>query len=260
MKNLIYLSIAFTFLLVLSSFKMTTHSSFSNSEINIENDTSIIQSYIFHVGELVYNDTLDGKFYGFELKNMIETKGYLKPKSGFINHQHNEEEFLVVFFNNNEEEIYSVEIANPLIKHFEVSDEDGTLKRERVEVDEEVIMIRTNKLEDMFYCEVYSLENEKRGKLIGGSITTTIAPCENENIGYIVAINSTKGINAEAMKIYIDGEFIGEIPPGGESAKVMKPAGKVYEVKGVTTSGTVQIKDVDLVKCEEVGVRLLYKE
>ena len=40
----------------------------------------------------------------------------------------------------------------------------------------------------------------------------------------------------------------------------MKLAGEVYEVKGVTTSGAVQIKDVDLGKCEEVGVRLLYKD
>jgi hypothetical protein len=85
-------------------------------------------------------------------------------------------------------------------------------------------------------------------------------PCEEENTGYIVGINSTKGIEAEAMKIYIDGEYIGEVAPGGESARIAKPAGKVYEVKGKTISGATQIKDIELGKCDEVGVRLLYKE
>lgn len=85
-------------------------------------------------------------------------------------------------------------------------------------------------------------------------------PCTDENTGYIVAINSTEGIEAEAMKIYVDGEYIGEVPPGGESARISKPAGKIYEVKGQTTSGARQIKDINLEKCEEVGVRLLYKE
>ena len=62
--------------------------------------------------------------------------------------------FSVLFFNANDEEIYSVKIANPLIKHFEVSEEDGTLERKRVEVDEETITIRTNKLHDYAYHEV----------------------------------------------------------------------------------------------------------
>lgn len=85
-------------------------------------------------------------------------------------------------------------------------------------------------------------------------------PCEEENTGYIVALNSTEGIEGESMKIYVDGEYIGEVPPGGESARIAKPAGKNYEVKGTTPSGATQIKDINLAKCEEVGVRLLYKE
>ena len=272
MKNLIYIPIAFALILALSSFTTNINSSPSNPHMSIEKDTSIIQSYIFHIQKTPFNlpsDILDpqidfikekGYFYSFELKNMIETSGYLKPKSGFANHQHNEEEFFVVFFNSNKEEIYSTTIANPLIKHFEVADEDGSLKRERVEVDEEVIMIRTNKLVDFLYCEVYLVENEKKGQLIGGSTYIEEDPCEEENTAYIVAINSTKGINAETIKCYINGEYIGEIPPGGESPRIMLPAGKVYEVIGKTPSGAVQIKDIDLAKCEEVGVRLLYKE
>lgn len=260
MKNLIYIPIAFLLVSTLSSFIVNTNSVNSNDSTSIENDTSIIQSYIFHVQKFISDGAPDDVFYGFELKNMIETKGYLKPKSGFVNHQHNEEEFLVVFFNSNEEEIFSTTIANPLIKHFEVAEEDGTLERKRVEVDEEVIMIRTNKLEDMTYYKIYLLENEKKGELIGGGTWGGEDPCEEENTGYIVAMNSTEGIDAETMKIYIDREYIGEIPPGGESERVMLPAGKVYEVTGITPSGAVQIKDINLVKCEELGVRLLYKE
>ena len=31
-----------------------------------------------------------------------------------------------------------------------------------------------------------------------------------------------------AVKIYIDGEYIGEVPPGGESTRISKPAGKEF--------------------------------
>lgn len=256
MKNLIYISTAFAFLLVLSSFEMNTTSSAPNTQMNIENDTSIIQSYIFHVQKHVPYGANDETLIDFQLERVIESEGYLKSKSGFNNnHQYHEEEFLIIFFNQNKEEIYSVKVANPLIKHFEVSEEDGTLERKRVEVDEETITIRANKLDDYAYYEVYTLKDDIKEELIGN-----IDLCEALNTGYIVAINSTDGLEAEAMKIYIDGKYIGEIPPGGESVGVMKPAGKVYEVKGITASGARQIKDIDLAKCEEVGVRLLYKE
>ena len=154
MKNLIYTAIAFTFLFVLSSFKMNTNSIVSKAQMSIENDTSIIQSYIFHVQKSISAGAPSEIHYDFELKKVVERKGYLKPRSGFMNHQHHEEEFSVLFFNANDEEIYSVKIANPLIKHFEVSEEDGTLERKRVEVDEETITIRTNKLHDYAYHEV----------------------------------------------------------------------------------------------------------
>ena len=82
-------------------------------------------------------------------------------------------------------------------------------------------------------------------------------PCVNENTGYIVAVNMTQGIEAEGMKVYIDGQYKGDVPPGGESPRIALPAGKTYEVQGKTQSGAVQIKDIELGKCEEVGVRLL---
>lgn len=85
-------------------------------------------------------------------------------------------------------------------------------------------------------------------------------PCKDNGTGYLVAVNFTDGIDAEAMKIYIDKEYIGEVAPGGETAPISKPAGKEYEIQGKALSGANYFKTVKLEQCEEVAVRLGLKE
>jgi hypothetical protein len=165
MKKLIYLSIAFALMFALSSFGMQQND-LATLPVSIEKDTFITQVFIFKVKKYTADGASEKVYYEFETIDYLERAGYIKTKSGFANHHRDEDGFIVVFFNAKNEEIHSVEVANPLIKHFEVAEEDGTLKRERVDVDEEIISVRINQLKDFDNLKVYTLKEDGKGDLV----------------------------------------------------------------------------------------------
>lgn len=81
-------------------------------------------------------------------------------------------------------------------------------------------------------------------------------PCDTNNSGYIVVRNGLSGIDAEAMDIEINNEYIGNIAPGGETQAVERPSGGTYEIKGSTTSGAVYFESHTVEQCFEDVITL----
>lgn len=80
--------------------------------------------------------------------------------------------------------------------------------------------------------------------------------CERLNEGFIVVLNGMTGIDAEAFRIEIDGDYVGDVAPGSESIPEPRPAGGTYEIKATTASGATFFKTITVDKCIEDVVKL----
>ncbi len=92
--------------------------------------------------------------------------------------------------------------------------------------------------------------------LLSTGCVTEADPCETNNEGYIVIKNDMTGIDAEALRVEIDGVYISDVAPGGESSSEARPAGVSYEIKGVSSSGATFIKNITVEECIEDVVSL----
>lgn len=82
-------------------------------------------------------------------------------------------------------------------------------------------------------------------------------PCTENDTGDLTVVNETSGIDAVPLDLFINNNFTGETLSPGEEFYVGALAPGAYEIRGESSSQTVEFtKNVTLLQCDDLFVLL----
>ena len=167
MKIFLNVFIGLSILILGISCKTTQSTAPTLKSEQTENGTFVV-TYLINIEKK--KDDIGNTYYTCNLENQIKKSGFLKPSRGF-SHVDDHEQLLFVFEDKNGQMIEEVKMPNPLVKHYEVSSEDGHLEKTTVHLDKEVLGVRVNYRPEIAIIQVYMIEEDKKEEISSIELT-----------------------------------------------------------------------------------------
>lgn len=150
------------FLILCINCKTTSSTATTLKNENIKNETYIV-TYIISIEKK--KDDIGNIYYECTLDNQIKAKGYLKQNTGFGHVEEEHNQLVFIFKDGNGQIIYETQQHNPLIKHFDVPHENGTMEKKTVYVNKETIGVRMNYVPSVSLLQIFMLEENQKTEI-----------------------------------------------------------------------------------------------